>query len=378
MTQLAYPLLVLALTGSAVLAGVVGTVAMVVKTVARPAAGVLVDRVDRRRLAVGCDAVRLAAFVVLGLAVLAGYAGLPLVIVVAVVESLCSVAFEATEMAALRNLVPLEQVPTAVARNEARSAGVSLVGPPLGGALFGIGRAVPFLGDALSYLLSLIGVLLIGGKFQADRARSDTSPLHDLVEGIRFVVAEPFLRAAMCIAAPVNFALNGLLFAVVLLLQRHGTPPALIGTVEAIVAVGGLVGAMVAGVLMRRMSTSVLIRAICAIGLPLLLATAPLTATPAAAVPLAALMLLAPALNAGLFGYLVAVTPDRLQGRVSSALMTAAMGLAALAPVSAGLLVRHLGGPGTVLVFTAAFAAAVVVAFVAKGIRTMRPVTEHV
>jgi MFS family permease len=85
-------------------------------------------------------------------------------------------------------------------------------------------------------------------------------------------------------------------------------------------------------------------------------------------------MLVAPALNAGLFGYLAAVTPDRLQGRVNSALMTAAMGLAALSPLVAGLLVTHVGGPGTVLVFVGCMAVAAIVTLAAKGIRTMQPI----
>ncbi len=377
MTGLAYPLVVLALTGSAVAAGVVGTMAAVIRTVLRLPAGVLVDRVDRRRLMVGCDTIRLVVFAVLGVAVLTDHAGLPLILVVAVVESACSVGFESAEMSALRNLVPLTQLPTAVARNEARGAAVSLVGPPLGGALYTVGRSIPFLADAVSYLLSLGGLLLIRRRFQEQvRVASTTSPLHDLVEGMRFIVGEPFLRAAMAIAAPLNFALNGLIFALILLLQRNGTTPALIGAVETAIGVGGLVGAVLAGQLMRRFTTSVLVRAICLLGVPLLLAVLPLATTPLAGAPLALLMLLAPALNAGLFGYLSAATPDRLQGRVTSALMTAATGLAALAPLAAGLLVNHLGAVGTVLGFTAVFAGATVVALFSRGIRTMRPLEE--
>ena len=292
MTSLAYPLVVLALTGSAIAAGAVGTVAAVARTALRLPAGVLVDRVDRRRLMVGCDAVRLVAFVVLGFAVFTGRANLLLVMVIALVESVCSVAFESAEMTALPNLVPMAQVSTAVARNEARGAAVNLVGPPLGGALYTLGRSVPFLADAVSYLLSLTGLLLIRRRFQQrDQGRPTTSPLHDLFEGLRFIVGEPFLRAAMAIAAPINFALNGLIFALILLLQRSGTTPALIGTMQTAIGVGGLVGAVLAGPLMRRFSTSVLVRAICVLGVPLLLAVLPLATTPLAGIPLALLLL---------------------------------------------------------------------------------------
>ncbi|MGA8117121.1 MAG: MFS transporter [Actinocatenispora sp.] len=377
-TGLAYPLAVLVLTHSAVAAGAVGTVAMVVRTVLRLPAGVLVDRVNRRRLMLACDAIRLTIFVLLGVAMLTSYASLPLILAVAVVESVCSVGFEGAEMSAVRNLVPMDQVSTAVARNEARSAGVSLVGPPLGGALFSLGRAVPFLADALSYLFSLGGLLLIRRPFQeADRKAPTTSPLHDLVEGLRFVVGEPFLRASMLIAPAINFALNGMIFGLILLLQRNGTPPVLIGTIETAVGVGAMVGAVLAGQLLRRLSTATLVRVICVIGVPLLLAVLPFANSPLAGAPLTLVMLVAPALNAGLFGYLAAVTPDRLQGRVTSALMTAAMSLAALAPLVAGLLVNHFGAVGVVLGFTAAYAVGACFALFSKGIRTMRPVGEQ-
>jgi predicted MFS family arabinose efflux permease len=324
-----------------------------------------------------CDAVRLAAFVVLGAVVLLGRAGLPLIVVVAVVEGACSAAFQSAEPSAVRNLVPLEQVPTAVARNEARNAGVSLAGPPLGGLLYSTGRAVPFLADAASYLVSLVGLLAIRRPFQEPgRAAPTTSPLSDLAEGLRFLVAEPFLRATLLIGAWINFAINGTVFGLILLLQRNGTPPPLIGLVETAIGVGGLVGALVAGTLVRRVRATTLVYTISLLGVPLLAAVLPLSSSPAGGVPLALLLLVSPAVNATLFGYLAAVTPDRMMGRVNSALMTVVMSLSALAPLTAGLLVRHLGATGLVAGFTAAYAIGAVTAVTAKGIRTMRPLSE--
>jgi MFS family permease len=243
--------------------------------------------------------------------------------------------------------------------------------------VFGLGRALPFLADAISYLVSLVGLLLIRRPMQekAEPADTDTSPLHDLLEGLRYTVTTPFLRAAMLIAAPLNFAINGMLFGIIILLQRNGTPPVLIGTVETIVGIGGLIGAIAASSLMRRFPFPALLRGITLIGVPLMLAALPLASTPLAAAPIALVILLGPPLNAGLFGHLAVITPDRLLGRVNSAFMTAAMGLAALAPVLAGTLAEHFGATGVVLAFTAAFAVSTVVALTAKGIREMRPVT---
>ncbi|GIL28284.1 MFS transporter [Actinocatenispora comari] len=379
MSSLAYPLVILVLTHNAVLAGVVGTAAMIAKTAVRLPVGVLVDRVNRRRLMLGCDTIRLVAFAGLTVSLLLGYGNVLVILAVAVIESVCAAAFDTGAMSAVRNLVPLDQVPTAVARDEARTYAVGLVGPPIGGAVFGLGRALPFLADAISYLVSLVGLLLIRRPLQekAKPADTDTSPLHDLLEGLRYTVTTPFLRAAMLIAAPLNFAINGMLFGIIILLQRNGTPPVLIGTVETIVGIGGLIGAIAASSLMRRFPFPALLRGITLIGVPLMLAALPLASTPLAAAPIALVILLGPPLNAGLFGHLAVITPDRLLGRVNSAFMTAAMGLAALAPVLAGALAEQFGATGVVLAFTAAFAVSTVVALTAKGIREMRPVTTN-
>src|SRR4029453_15917441 len=107
----------------------------------------------------------------LGAALAAGRAGLPLIAVVAVVDAICSTLFGTAEHAALRNIVPTAQFPPAVARNEARTYATSLAGPPLGGLLFGVTQALPFFGNALSYLASLIGVALIRKPLQTARGR---------------------------------------------------------------------------------------------------------------------------------------------------------------------------------------------------------------
>lgn len=155
MAMLAYPLVVLSLTGSAVTAGLVGTIALVVQLAVNLPSGVVVDRVNRRGLMIACDVMRLVAFAILGMALLTGHGSLALVIGVAVAEAVCDTPFFNAAVAAVRNLVPAEQASTAVARNEARQYAVSLVGPPLGGVAYALGRAVPFLANALSYLLSL-------------------------------------------------------------------------------------------------------------------------------------------------------------------------------------------------------------------------------
>jgi MFS family permease len=375
MSALAFPLLVLALTGSAVTAGLVGTGGALVRLALRLPSGVIADRVNRKRAMIGCDAIRLVVFVALGILVLSGRATLPMIFAAALIEAVATTIFGTMESASLRNVVPLPQLPVAVARNEARMASAGLIGPPLGGVLFSIARGVPFLADALSYLCSMIGVSLIRTPMQEERTEPAGSVGGDLREGIRFAFNEPFVRAVLFIAPVINIGFNGMLFAVIIILKGNGVAPGLIGTVDTIVAIGGLIGAFCAGTLQRLFKLRTLVLSITWIGALLMASAAFLTGSIAVAIPIALAIFFSPACNAAMFGYQAAVTPDRLQGRVISVVFFAATSLAAFAPLLAGLFYDWLGGPGTVLAFASLLGLSAAMATASKGIRRMRDLT---
>ena len=79
-----------------------------------------------------------------------------LIVLVALIDGAGFVVTYVAERGAVRRLVPSDQLGEAVARNESRTFGAMLAGPPLGGLLFGIGRVVPFLVDACSYAASAL------------------------------------------------------------------------------------------------------------------------------------------------------------------------------------------------------------------------------
>jgi MFS family permease len=376
-SSLAVPLLVLALTGSPVQAGLVGTVVLLTRMVCRLPAGVLADRVNRRRAMIICDLIRLTVLLGLAAAVVTDRATVPLIIAVAVVDSAGGTFVSTVAHSALRSIMPAGQVSDAVARNEARTYAAGLAGPPLGGLLFGLAHALPFGANAITYLASLIGVTLIRKPLQAERTEEPAGAGAALAEGVRFVFADPFLRAVLLIAAPLYFALTGVTFTIILNLQRHGTEPAVIGLVETIIGVGGLTGAIVAPALQRALPLASLVRAICWAGVGLVGLGALFTSSIAAAVPVALAVFLGPACNAALLGYQAAITPDRLQGRVVSVVFLAATSASAAAPILAGVFVTIWGGAGAMLFFAAAVGLSAVAATIGKGLRTVRPIDEH-
>ncbi|GAA2526007.1 MFS transporter [Winogradskya humida] len=369
--NLALPLLVLALTGSPAQAGLVGTAGLLVTLACRLPAGVLADRLDRRRLMVICDAVRIAAFGVLGIMVVTGTATLLAIIVVAVIAAAANALFSTAEHAAIRNLVPPAQLSTAVARNEARSYGTSLAGPPLGGLLFGLSRSLPFVGNAITYVLSLVTILLIRSPLQEHREPTTEDTGTGAREGIRFVLANPFLRALLIIAAPLNMAFTGMIFSLIIALQRNGTPSVLVGLASTIFGLGGFLGAFAAPAIQRWFRLPTLVIVLCWATVALMVASTRLTDSILAAVPLAAAVFLGPTCNAVLFGYQAAITPDRLQGRVVSVIFLAATSAAALAPGLAGLLMAHFAPDLAMLVFPLLVGVSALVATFSRGIRSM-------
>jgi MFS family permease len=367
---LAIPLLVLSLTGSPAQAGLVGTVAAVVRGAASLPGGALADRWNRRRVMLVSDLARLALFAALGFATVTGHLSLPLIIAVVSGDALFDVLFSPAEIAAVAQLVPADQLPDAFARDQARSYGASMLGPPLGGLLYGIGRAVPFLFDALSFLVSFVAVAAIRRPVQS---RRDAAPVQsvagDIAEGVRHVLRSPFLRAILLVAAPVNFGVTGALFAVTVGLRQHGVTATTIGLAQGAIAVGGLLGALVAGPLQRRATVRTLVIAIDATLLGCVALAGILLPHLVLVVPLAAGLFLSPAINAALFGRLASTTPDRLQARVTSVIVLGTSTAASIAPLVTGVVIEWLGATAAMELCALAILIATVSAVLSPGLR---------
>src|SRR5207253_1248078 len=147
-TGVAYPLLVLALTHSPAKAGIVGFAQTLPYMLFYLPAGALVDRWNRKRVMLIADAGRAFALGSIAIVLAVGSPPLAQIIAVAFVEGSLFVFFYLSESAALPQIVPKEQLATAVAQNQARVQGADLAGQPLGGALFGVSRLLPFAADA--------------------------------------------------------------------------------------------------------------------------------------------------------------------------------------------------------------------------------------
>jgi predicted MFS family arabinose efflux permease len=354
---LAYPLLVLALTHSALVAGAVGTAAEASAFVVRLPAGALADRIDRRRAMMLVDAARTVALATLAVLVATGAVSWPIVMVVAIVDRAGDTLFTPSSIAALPLIVPDEHLEAGWAVSEGRQYAANLVGPPLGGFLYGLGRAIPFLADAVSYGVSVLTSRAITGDFATKSTGTERRGLRtESLEGLKLLLRDSFLRAVLIQAPLINFAFSGAIFTVILGLRRNGVSAVVIGTAEAAIMVGGIVGAVVAPRIRARLTVRQALLLLTGGGTIMFLVAAAIIPSPAVAIPLAVPLVLSPATNAALFGIVLRRAPASLHGRVNAGLFQVATALAAVAPLVGGLVVNEASADWAMVLFAVALA----------------------
>ena len=367
-SQLAYPLLVLALTNSAGRAGVVGFANIVPYALFGLFAGVAADRWNRKRVMILMDLARVLAMTSIVVALSLGDLTFAQIVIAAFVEGTAFVFFNIAEVGALRSVVPPRQLPDAASAEQARFAVVTLAGPPLGGVLFGIGRALPFLADGLSYAFSIVSLLWMRTPFQEERERDTARLRAQIKEGIAFLWSHAYLRTSALIFAGDNFVFQGLFLVLIVISKRHGLSGGVIGALIAGFGVTALAGSFVAPRVARLLSirTIMLVNQWAnALVLIYLLEPTPYVLF-ASTLPVA---FLAPALNSVVIGYRTAVTPDHLIGRVSSVARNLALLAQPLGPLAAGLLLGAYSSRVTILVLGGICVALAAVSTVSPSIR---------
>jgi MFS family permease len=346
-TTLALPLLALALTGSPVQAGLVVALNKLASLLLLLPSGALIDRMDRKRLMLGCDAIRAVAVASIPAALLLGHLTILQLNVFALVTGACAAGFSTANIACLPRVVPPEQLSDAVARREASEGVVTLLGPPLGGALYAAARALPFVADAISYVASLSGLALIQTPFQGDRRAARRSLAHELHEGLAWVWRQRLVRFMAGVYGGFGLLFSGTPLCVIVLAQRRGASPAMIGAIFGLGGVGGVLGALIAPSVRRRVPFGRLIPLL-HWGYAVLWPLYALVPTPL----LMGLVEAATLTNDQVYdvtwpSYRMALIPDVLQGRVTSALRLASSITQPIGLLLTGVLIQRIGPAAT-------------------------------
>jgi len=375
-SQLAFPLLILALTGSAAQAGFVGALRALPYLFFSLPAGALIDRWDRKCTMILCDAVRAISLASIPVAFAFGHLTIIQLYLVSAIEGTLYVFFNIAEAACLPRVVPKEQLPAATAQNMATDGITALIGPPLGGALYTAGKFLPFVADAISYTVSVISLFYIKTKFQKEREAAPRKLWVEIHEGLVWLWHHPLIRFIAILTGGYNFILAGFTLIIIVLAQQQHASSFTIGLIFSIGGIGAVIGSVVATSIQKRFSFGQVIIGttwFTALILPLY-AIAP---NPfALGVLTAASFFVGPIYNVVQFSYRSALIPDELQGRVNSVFRLIAFGGQPLGLALTGVLIQNIGVIQTVFICAFGMVAFALAANLNRHVRNAQPLKE--
>ncbi len=221
--------------------------------------GLLADRISRRALMAGAEALRAAALLAILVLITLDLLTLPLLAFAGLVSVCGTVVYSVAAPALVPSLVSPKLLPAANARIELARTVAFASGPALGGVLVGWVGAAPAFGFAAA--LSVIAVVLLSGIDEPARVPVPRRhPLQDIKEGANFVLHHPLLRPVFVTQFIFNVAFFALLAVFVPYAVRHlDLSAAGVGTTLAMYGVGMVIGALVATRVLARLPFGIVV-----------------------------------------------------------------------------------------------------------------------
>ena len=349
---LALPLLILALTHSPAKAGGLAALRGLPYLLLCLPAGAFVDRWDPRRTMLLCDTGRALALASVPIALALGHLSLMQLCIVTVVEGTLYVFFNQAESNCLVRVVTKEQLPAAVAQNQSGDGISGLLGPSLGGLLYGLGQSVPFLANAVTYGLSVVSLLTLKSDVRP-AVRADGPAPHlgrEILEGLRWLYAHKVVRFIAMLTGVLMCTCAGWALILIVLAQHLGARPLAIGLLMATGGAGSVIGSLLAVPLQKRFRFG-----------PLMIGATWIWALTWLFYALAPNLIVLGIVNALSFiivpiylgtqyAYRLGQIPDHLQGRVNSVFRLIAFGSGPVGLAATGVLLQKLGPTPTVLI----------------------------
>lgn len=369
LSVVAYPWLASALTRNPVaIAGVAVATRLPWLVVTLPA-GVITDRVDRRRLIFAMDALRMVLTTAVAFVVLAGQGSLndpadiaeglatapqnaPLALGLLYAAALALGCAEVLRDNAAQTLMPSLVSRQHLERANGRLWGAevvmnSFVGPPLAGLLISLAFAVPFFVDAGSFAVAAAMVFMISGDFRAKGAQAHATPdfRRELREGFGWLWHHPFLRS-LAIALGILNGLSAASAAAQVLFAQEvlGLGAAGFGALSIAFALGGIAGSVAGEWISKRVGQGnalFLTMAITCVG-DVLIAAVP--SVPLVAVVFAVGSFIGTVWNVITVAMRQSLIPDRLLGRVNSVYRFFGWGMIPIGALVGGAVVAVVDG----------------------------------
>ncbi|TAM61313.1 MFS transporter [bacterium] len=217
--------------------------------------GSLADRVDRRRLMIGCDLIRFAVMTAFALAFALGALTVPMLYAGLVVISICAAFFLGGQSSSIPYLLGKSQTTQATAALMAAESTSNMIAPMAGGALFGIFGPLPALAiNAITYLGSQASLVLVPTLGPDDpHGLPDLHTIgRDVAAGFRFLWRDATMRAVSLTSFFLNvFGMGAYAILIPFLKRGFGASDTSVGLFLGLSACGAVAGALLAGKLDR-------------------------------------------------------------------------------------------------------------------------------
>jgi MFS family permease len=346
---IATPLLIVSLTGSPALAGLLFALGSLPAVVLSLPAGALIDRWNRQWVMIVCDCGRAIAMGSIPVAAAFGHLTLLHVALAILLEGILTPFFALAQSASLPRIVEKEQLSQAVAQNQMLVASSQLLGPALGGIFYGISQTCPFLLDGISYAFSVFSLCFIRKPLQSRSHVSQRNMRAEIVEGVIWLWRHPILRFLTVLHWGLLMPTAGwILLYEQLALHLHATAWTT-GLIIACCGLGNVIGSLLAGTILRRFRIGSVLFVVVWLWV---LSWLPMVVMPnlwwfgivnVSTFVIASVYLIAQS------SYQLSLIPDQLQGRINSITRLLVTGSQPLGIALTGLLIQLLGPVGTVL-----------------------------
>ncbi|MEV6489094.1 MFS transporter [Actinoplanes sp. NPDC051633] len=222
-------------------------------------AGVWVDRLPRRPVMITCDVVALLLFLSVPVAAWLHVLTIAHLLVVALLAGTATVFFETAYQVYLPSLLDAGRLTEGNAKLQGSEAVAQVAGPGAGGLIAQVfGAVTGLLADAVTFLVSTVCLLTIGHREQRRPAPAARRSIpREIAEGLRFLAHDPYLRVMAAFGAAANLALIGYqAIWITFLVREVGVSPGTVGVIGAVMGAGGIIGALVATRIARRLGTA--------------------------------------------------------------------------------------------------------------------------
>lgn len=312
-----------------------------------PIVGSLVDRWDRRRVMVVCDALRAACALTLAGMLILGLPSTALLVFVAFALGVGEVFFDTAAIAMTPAVADPEQLDRSNARIvSGQTAANEFAGQPLGGAAVAVSPALPFLADALSFVVSAVLLSRLRGDFRAEGTKQtkERSVIAETTEGLSWLHQQRTLWALTLAVGVLGLASGAVQATLVfLIVDTLGGNPIMFGLILAGGAVGSLAGATLSSWVLRRIGFRWSLYLSLVVGAASYLALAAAPSLVAAAGAFAGVGATVVLWNVATLTARQKLAPDALLGRVQAAYRLVGWGAYPLGAIAGGVLVHQLG-----------------------------------